>query len=104
SGVVFDEGYTDPFSDIAKIDVACGWRPRPQDDGRDWPRTCWDVVLTLQKLEAEHGARFAYRSIETDVLAFALERASGLRLPQLISRDLWQPLGAEENGDYSVDE
>lgn len=104
SGVTFDETYTDPFSDIAKIDVACGWRPRPQNDGRDWPRTCWDVVLTLQKREAEHGARFAYRSIETDVLAFALERASGLRLPELVSRDLWQPLGAEESGDYTVDE
>lgn len=104
SGVTFDETYTDPFSDIAKIDVACGWRPRPENDGRDWPRCVWDVVLTLQKQEAEHGARFAYRSIETDVLAFALERASGLRLPELVSRELWQPLGAEESASYTVDE
>jgi CubicO group peptidase (beta-lactamase class C family) len=104
SGVTFDETYTDPFSDIAKIDVACGWRPRPENDGRDWPRTCWDVVLTLKKQEAEHGARFAYRSIETDVLAFACERASGKRLPELISEHLWQPLGAEESANYTVDE
>jgi CubicO group peptidase (beta-lactamase class C family) len=104
SGVTFDETYTDPFSDIAKIDVACGWRPRPENDGRDWPRTVWDVVLTLKKQEAEHGARFAYRSIETDVLAFACERASGLRLPELVSRELWQPLGAEESANYTVDE
>ncbi|MBL8708787.1 MAG: serine hydrolase [Rhodospirillaceae bacterium] len=104
SGVAFDETYTDPFSDIAKIDVAGGWRPRPENDGRDWPRTVWDVVLTLTKQEAEHGARFSYRSIETDVLAFALERVSGLRLPELVSRDLWQPLGAEESANYTVDE
>lgn len=103
SGVSFDETYTDPFSDIAKIDVASGWRPRP-DDGRDWPRTCWDVVLGLQRQEAEHGARFAYRSVETDVLAFACERAAGRRLPELVSEYLWQPLGAEESGDYTVDE
>lgn len=104
SGVTFDETYTDPFADIAKIDVASGWRPRPENDGRDWPRTCWDVVLGLKKQEAEHGARFAYRSIETDVLAFALERVSGLRLPDLVSRELWQPLGAEESASYTVDE
>jgi CubicO group peptidase (beta-lactamase class C family) len=102
SGVAFDETYTDPFSDIAKIDVACGWRPRP-DDGRDWPETCWDVVLSLKKREAEHGSRFSYRSIETDVLAFALERISGRRLPEIVSRDLWQPLGAEESAAYTVD-
>jgi CubicO group peptidase (beta-lactamase class C family) len=103
SGVAFDETYTDPFSDIAKIDVACGWRPRPED-GRDWPRTCWDVVLGLKKLEAAHGARFSYRSIETDVLAFACERAAGKRLPELVSEHLWQPLGAEESAYYTVDE
>ena len=102
SGVTFDETYTDPFSDIAKIDVACQWRPRP-DDGRDWPKTVWDVVLGLKAREAEHGARFSYRSVETDVLAFALERISGRRLPEIVRRDLWQPLGAEENACYTVD-
>ncbi len=102
SGVTFDETYTDPFSDIAKIDVACQWRPRP-DDGRDWPKTVWDVVLGLKAREVEHGARFSYRSIETDVLAFALERISGRRLPEIVSRDLWQPLGAEESACYTVD-
>lgn len=104
SGVAFDEGYTDLFSDIAKVDVASGWRPRPVNDGHDWPRTCWDVVLSLKKQDAEHGARYAYRSIETDVLAFALERISGIRLPELVSRELWQPLGAEESASYTVDE
>lgn len=102
SGVTFDETYTDPFSDIAKIDVACGWRPRP-DDGRDWPETVWDVVLGLKAREAEHGVRFAYRSIETDVLAFALERISAKRLPEIVSSELWQPLGAEESACYTVD-
>ncbi|MBI2255779.1 MAG: serine hydrolase [Proteobacteria bacterium] len=102
SGVSFDETYTDPFSDIAKIDVACQWRPRP-NDGRDWPETCWDVVLNLKKRAFDHGAQFSYRSIETDVLAFALERISGRRLPDIVSRDLWQPLGAEESACYTVD-
>ncbi len=103
SGVVFDETYTDPYSDIGRIDVACGWKAKPEGDTRHWPSSVWEVVLGLVKQDAEHGARFAYRSIETDVIAFVLERISGLRLPEILSRDLWQPLGTEESANYTVD-
>lgn len=103
SGVAFDETYTDPYSDIGRIDVACGWKAKPENDTRHWPTSVWEVVLGLKAKEAEHGARFSYRSIETDVLAFVLERVAGQRLPDIVSRDLWQPLGAEESGNYTVD-
>nr|WP_298688293.1 serine hydrolase [uncultured Dongia sp.] len=103
SGVAFDETYTDPYSDIGRIDVACGWKEKPVGDTRHWPNSVWEVIQGLTQKEAEHGARFAYRSIETDVLAFVLERISGLRLPEIVSRDLWQPLGAEESANYTVD-
>lgn len=103
SGVAYSEEYTDPFSDVGQTDVASGWKPRPEGDGRAWPRDMWEQILGLTRQEAEHGARFAYRSIETDVLAFALERVSGLRLPELMSREIWQKLGAEESACYTVD-
>ena len=47
--------------------------------------------------------RFAYRSVETDVLAFALERASGRRLAQLLSEEIWQKLGMEQSASMTVD-
>jgi CubicO group peptidase (beta-lactamase class C family) len=50
-----------------------------------------------------HGEAFEYRSIETDVLAFCLERATGKRLPQLLSEELWQRMGAFENACFTVD-
>lgn len=103
SGVAFDETYTDPYSDIGRVDVAAGWKPKPAGDTRHWPDSIWEIILGLKKQDAEHGARFSYRSIETDVLAFVLERVSGLRLPEIVSRDLWQPLGAEESASYTVD-
>jgi CubicO group peptidase (beta-lactamase class C family) len=103
SGVAYDETYTDPFSDVGQTDVASGWKPKPKGDTRDWPASIWQQILRLKKREAEHGNRFSYRSIETDVLAFAAERASGLRLPELISREIWQKLGAEESACYTVD-
>ena len=103
SGVAYSEAYTDPFSDVGQTDVASGWKPKPEGDSRAWPETIWDQILGLTTKEAEHGARFLYRSIETDVVAFVLERISGKRLPELISTEIWQKLGAEESACYTVD-
>ena len=100
SGVVFDEEYTSLESDIAKVDVACGWKMAGRPG---WPRTMWQVILGLTRQECEHGERFRYRSIETDVLAFALERATHTRLADLVSRHVWAPMGAEEDGYFTVD-
>ncbi len=105
SGVRFGEEYTDRFSDIGMTDVASGWKavPAEKPPGGEWPASIWDQILTLKTKEAEHGTRFRYRSIETDVLAFCLERASGKRLAELTSELLWQPMGAEESACFTVD-
>jgi CubicO group peptidase (beta-lactamase class C family) len=103
SGVAYSEEYTDPFSDVGQTDVASGWKAQPAGDARAWPQTMWEQILGLKTKEAEHGSRFLYRSIETDVVTFALERISGLRLPELMSRDIWQKLGVEESANYTVD-
>ena len=105
SGVRFSENYTDPFSDIGRSDVAAGWKPIPPgaDPGLRWPHDLFEFILGLRDLEHEHGGRFAYRSIETDVLAFVLERATGRGLAQLLSEELWQKLGMEESANMTVD-
>jgi len=72
-------------------------------ESRQWPSSIFELILSLRELDREHGARFSYRSIETDVLAFVLERASGKRLAQLLSEELWQKLGMEESANVTVD-
>jgi CubicO group peptidase (beta-lactamase class C family) len=105
SGVRFNEDYTDPFSDMGRADVAAGWKPVPPGaaPGFQWPQNVFELILSLGDLECEHGGRFSYRSIETDVLAFALERATGKRFAQLLSEELWQKLGMEESANMTVD-
>jgi CubicO group peptidase (beta-lactamase class C family) len=104
SGVRFTEDYTDPWSDMGRADVASGWKPVPPgNEPNSWPPTMFDLILTLKTLERAHGDRFTYRSIETDVLAFVLERAKGQRLPQLMSEEVWQTLGMERNANMTVD-
>jgi CubicO group peptidase (beta-lactamase class C family) len=105
TGVRFSEDYSDPHSDVGQCDVASGWKPVPADteSGFRWPRHIFELILGLGELERRHGDLFAYRSIETDVLAFCMERASGKRLPQLVSEDLWQKIGADESASFTVD-
>ncbi len=104
TGVRFDETYEARDSDAGKMDCASGWKPAPPDmDVTGWPETIWDQILSLKTREADHGERFQYRSIETDVLAHAMERVTGKRLPQILAERLWGPLGCEENADITVD-
>jgi CubicO group peptidase (beta-lactamase class C family) len=101
TGVRYIEDYEALDSDIAVTDIACGWkRPRP---GIHTPQCIWDQILTLTERVREHGEKFQYRSIETDVLAHCLERVSQTRLAELVSRELWQPLGCQESANFTVD-
>jgi CubicO group peptidase (beta-lactamase class C family) len=105
TGVRFVEAYEDPNSDIGKVDVACGWKPVPPSGTpeAEWPRHMWDLILTFRETARPHGERFEYRSIETDVLAFAMERVTGKRLAELVSEEIWQKIGAEESACFTVD-
>ncbi len=104
TGVRYNETYDQRDSDVGKTDFACGWKPAPEgEDVSDWPACIWDQILGLKVKEAEHGGRFLYRSIETDVMAHAMERVTGQRLPEIISDRLWAPMGAEEDANITVD-
>lgn len=98
SGIRFVEDYSDPDCDIAYIDRIGGWKPsRPGD-----PATMIDLMAMLEQ-ECEHGSRWQYRSLETDVAAHCIERATGQRLADLVSELIWNPLGVEEDASFTVD-
>ncbi|MFV2032037.1 MAG: serine hydrolase domain-containing protein, partial [Gammaproteobacteria bacterium] len=99
SGVRFVEEYNAPHSDMTRIDIACGWRPTPE--GKDQP-TIHDVILSLPKIR-EHGKTFNYRSVETEVVAWAIERATNQSLCKLVSELIWQKTGAGHDAFFTVD-
>ncbi|MBE9558132.1 MAG: serine hydrolase [Proteobacteria bacterium] len=101
SGVRFVEDYEAPDSDIALTDIASGWKPK-RGRGRA-PACIWDQIMGLKVQDREHGEIFRYKSIETDVLAHCMERVTGTRLADLVSRELWAPLGAQESACFTVD-
>jgi CubicO group peptidase (beta-lactamase class C family) len=101
TGVRFVEDYEALDSDIAMTDIATGWKPA--HGRRKAPSCVWDQILGLKQQVRPHGETFEYRSIETDVLAYCMQRVTGSNLADLVSRELWQPLGAEESACFTVD-
>jgi CubicO group peptidase (beta-lactamase class C family) len=100
SGVKFDEDYLAPDSEVAQLDRASGWKPRKDAADR---LTTKGLIRTL-KQERLHGGPFLYRSIETEVLGWILSRVSGQSLAMLMSNELWQKMGAEADGNLTIDD
>lgn len=96
----FIEDYLDPRGDVARYRVAMDWDPPgdfPYEGGLH------HFLGTLGKDQAPHGERFEYASPNSDLLGWILERAGGASVAELLTRHLWQPLGAETDAYITVD-
>ena len=99
TGTRFNEDYADREADVCVYEEIYLWRPPTK---RRLPADATAYFATL-KNDGEHGGAFRYRSVLTDVLGWVIERAGGARLAQLISTNLWGPMGAEFDADVTVD-
>jgi hypothetical protein len=95
-------GFVEDYeADFWRYDVACAWHP---------PRAGADAETVLDFLPTigpaggwRHGERLHYATPNTDLLAIVAERAGGAPLAELISRELWAPMGAECDAAVTVD-
>jgi CubicO group peptidase (beta-lactamase class C family) len=99
-GVKYSEAYADPQADIWHYVRAGGMLPRPP--GHAGPGTLYEYLVTLHK-EGGHGEAFAYKTVNTEVLAWIVKRVTGQRLSTLTSDLIWSRLGAEHDAHYAVD-
>lgn len=100
AGVLFDEDYLATAGPIVDYRFAANWNPVPKDREAGDLRSFMSV---LTETDGVHGGRFHYVSPNTDLLAWAFERASGMRYADLVTERLWKPLGAEVPGYITVD-
>src|SRR5262245_2043182 len=99
TGLKYTEAYTDPNSDVWAMRRANGMAP-PEPGAS--PISLLEYLTTQQK-QGEHGHVFAYKTVNTDVLAWITRRVSGQSLSTQLSTRIWQPMGAEEDAHYTVD-
>ena len=99
TGLKYTEVYTDTNSDVWALRRANGMAP-PEPGA---PPISLLEYLTTQQKQGEHGRVFAYKTVNTDVLAWITRRVSGHSLSTQLSTRIWQPMGAEEDAHYTVD-
>jgi CubicO group peptidase (beta-lactamase class C family) len=100
TGLEYTEVYTDKNSGVFGLRRANGMAPI--EPGYTGATNIFDF-LCAQKKQGEHGKAFAYKTVNSDVLAWICRRASGMTLSDLLSMRIWIPMGAEEDAHYHVD-
>ncbi len=96
----FNEDYLDKTGGFDRYRRATGWNPESSTE----PSTDLKTFLcTLAKTTGEHGKVHLYRSPNTEMIGIVLERASGKRIPELISDLIWKPIGAHSDAFLTVD-
>jgi CubicO group peptidase (beta-lactamase class C family) len=88
SGLSWDEKYYSPFSIVTRAYF--------DDDLKK-------VILGLDVVE-EPGKTFKYLSGNTQLLAMVIEKATGEHLSDYVSKKFWQPMGAENNALWQIDD
>lgn len=99
-GVKYVEDYTDRTAEIYDYTLAIGLVTRPADYAG--PKSIFAFLQGLKK-QGAHGEAFAYKTCNTEVLAWIVQRVTNTPMAQLLSERIWQKLGVEEDSYLVVD-
>lgn len=100
TGLKYSEDYADPNAEVWAHANAGNPLPKPAD--YTGPRSYYEFLQSVQP-QGEHGAAFAYKTINTDVLGWVIARVTGRSVAQWLSERIWSRLGAEQDAYFSVD-
>ena len=100
TGVKYSENYADPKADIWLYSAAAS--PLPKAEDYTGPDGYWEYLQQV-KPEGNHGDRFHYKTINSDMLGWIISRISGKSVTELASERLWRRMGAEQDAYQTVD-
>ncbi|HEY7133129.1 MAG TPA: serine hydrolase domain-containing protein [Candidatus Limnocylindrales bacterium] len=93
-GDYFDEEGAEPYEAI--------WTRTPATTIRG-PKDFWPLLRDLPQL-VPPGTRGVYDNGTFVLVGIALEEVSGLRFPELVSREVFEPLGMADSGFWALDD
>jgi CubicO group peptidase (beta-lactamase class C family) len=93
SGVRWNEDYTDPKSDVARMFLEAV--PAGEDP----------TIHYMRRLprESAPGSRWVYKTGETNLIGVLVMRATGKPLARYLSEKVWRPWGMESDGFWMTD-
>ncbi|MDP9054577.1 MAG: beta-lactamase family protein [Acidobacteriota bacterium] len=94
SGVKWNEDYTDPDSDVARM------YSQAPDPGLDM------TVSYVRKLprEAPPGTKWVYKTAETNLVGVLVAEATGKPLAEYLSEKIWRGYGMERDAEWMIDD
>jgi CubicO group peptidase (beta-lactamase class C family) len=98
-GIRYEDELDKPEYDGARLCRLEGVQPSLSSDE---PGSAYDFATQTRK-EGEHGAVFHYVSLNTFVLGWVMERATGMSVPDLIRTRVWSRLGTEHDAYILLD-
>ena len=98
-GIRYADDLEDPAFEGARLCRLEGVQPCLAGDE---PGSAYDLARETEK-QGEHGRMFHYVSLNTLVLGWVMERASGVPVPELIRSRVWGRLGVEHDAYIALD-
>lgn len=101
TAIAFDEDYaSEGLSDVARMSIAGAMAPTPP--GYEGPAGHYAYVASLGR-NGRHGGDFVYRTPNTTVAQWVIERVAGKSFTELLSERIWQPMGMDQEANVLVD-
>merc|ERR1719375_136241 len=101
AAVEYAEDYDKPSDTFWHETAVVGWRPDLRDSSS--ANSLLEFARSLTGTEQRDGERFHYRTVLTNLVGMALERAAGERLISLLQTRIWQKLGPEQDATIVCD-
>ncbi len=99
TAIRYSEEYTDPNAEVWAFSAA----GNPfADHPAGTPQGYHDYLRTVRK-SGTHGEQFGYRTVNTEVLGWIVERVGGATVAEQLQRRIWGRMGMEQDAYYQVD-
>lgn len=99
TAIAYSEDYTNPEAEVWGFSAA-GNAMIPHPEGT--PQGYRDYLATVKK-SGTHGEVFGYRTVNSDLLGWIVERVGGASLAEQLQSKIWSRMGMEQDAYYQVD-
>jgi CubicO group peptidase (beta-lactamase class C family) len=90
---------------LLQMSSGLDWRKNKafDDDGKFYYTSNIRRLIVRHKQSKPPGSMWEYKNIDSELLGWVIENATGSTISELVQKYLWEPMGAEFNAYWSLD-